>query len=117
MRRAEHITLFHFRGCTYCARVNAALRRLGVEVERRDVHADSEAAAALQQAMGRGTVPVLQIREGDEVRWLPESRDIVHYLYRQFGEGEQPRWWMWITPQHIAIAATVAVFAALALLR
>ncbi len=117
MRRADHLTLFHFAGCSYCARVNTALRRLGLEVERRDVRADSQAASVLRQAMGRDTVPVLQIREGEEVRWLGESRDIVHYLYREFGDGEQPRWWMWITPQHIAIAIGLMVFAAFAWLR
>lgn len=117
MRRADHITLFHFEGCPYCSRVTSALRRLGVEVQRRDIHADPEAAAQLREATGRGTVPVLQIRESEGVRWLGESRDIVHYLYREFGDGEQPSWWMWITTQHIAIAVAIAVVVVITMLR
>ena len=42
-------------------------------------------ADELIEARGRATVPVLRITSpGGEERWMPESRDIVHYLEKTF---------------------------------
>jgi len=51
-----------------------------------DIHAEPQHAADLHAATGRTTVPVLRITEaGGEVRFLPESADIVEYLKRVVG--------------------------------
>ena len=84
------LSLYKFDGCPWCERVRAAVADLGLEVEERDVREDPGHAAALQSAMGRGTVPVLRIDQAGETRWLPESADIVRYLYATYGEGRRP---------------------------
>ena len=48
--------------------------------DNRDVLRNREHRQELQRVLGRGTVPVLRIDRGDEVEWLPESRDIIRYL-------------------------------------
>lgn len=109
MSAPARLTLYHFRGCTYCARVQRALQHLGVEIDQRDIHQDPAARDALAQAMGRTTVPVLHIApEGDEPRWLPESADIVRYLYAERGGGRRPPWWLFIGPGHLVAAAALA---------
>ena len=57
------------------------LKRLKVDVDLRNIHANEQHWDDLVAARGRGTVPVLRITapDGDE-RWMPESGDIVRYL-------------------------------------
>jgi len=52
-----------------------------LEVERRDILENPEYFEQLMTARGRTTVPVLRIDSPDgKERWIPESRDIMHYL-------------------------------------
>ena len=77
----DKLALYHFDGCPFCAVARAAIDRLGVDVELRDIFADQKYRDELVGARGRATVPVLRITSADgEQRWMPESRDIVRYL-------------------------------------
>lgn len=85
MAMEEGLALYQFMGCPYCAHVRSAVGALGLEIELRDIHATPEYAEELRGVMGRSTVPVLRIVEGDaEPRWLPESADIIDYLQQRF---------------------------------
>jgi len=84
------LTLYAFQSCPYCRRVFEALEALDLEIEVKDIHLESENRKELVEATGRGTVPVLRIEEDGVVRWLPQSREIVAYLYTRFGEGKTP---------------------------
>lgn len=82
----DSLVLYHFDGCPYCAMVRAAIDDIGVKVELRDIYQSPEHRKELVAARGRGTVPVLRISSADgEARWMPESRDIVHYLREHYG--------------------------------
>ena len=77
----DKLSLYHFRGCPFCSMVSAAINRLGIQVDERDIMQNSQYREQLLAARGRTTVPVLRIDSPDgEVRWMPESRDIVRYL-------------------------------------
>lgn len=78
------LALYHYPTCFYCRRVRKEIQRLGIEVEERDIWSDSQAMQDLVNARGRRTVPVLKIQEGDSVKWMPESRDIIHFLREKF---------------------------------
>ena len=84
------LSLYLFEGCPWCERVRVAVKDLGLEVEERNIRRDATHAEALHKAMGRGTVPVLRIDDGDESRWMPESADIVRFLYDTYGHGRTP---------------------------
>ena len=75
------LALYYYERCPYCVRVLDELRLHDREVELRHVLREPAYRQELFAVRGRGTVPVLRIEcpEG-EVRWLPESRDIVAYL-------------------------------------
>ena len=77
----DRLVLYHSSTCPFCKYVTAAIARLGIEVELREIYADTRYRDELLAARGRGTVPVLRIipPDGNE-RWMPESRDIVRYL-------------------------------------
>lgn len=107
------MTLYHFDTCPYCLRVRRALADLDVEVELRNVQTEPAAQEALYRAMGRGTVPVLHIHEED--RWLPESGDIVTFLYERYGNGRKPPLSARLNPQLLIAAVAVLVFVLLAL--
>lgn len=81
MRKLQGLTLYHYHSCPYCIRVRNFLERSGLEVELADVRTDRERYRDLVESTGRSTVPVLRIEdEHGEVRWLPESLDIIRYL-------------------------------------
>lgn len=84
------LTLYGYAACPYCALVLGAIRDLEAPIELRDTLVDPAYRQAVIEATGRGTVPVLRIDEGGETRWMPESEDIVEYLYTRFGDGRKP---------------------------
>lgn len=91
---ARRLALFTRDGCAYSARVWSACRDLDIELQPLDITQSTQHAEELQQATGRLTVPVLRITpadgEHDEPRYLPESGDIVAFLYERFGQGKRP---------------------------
>ena len=81
----DKLALYHFNGCPFCSMVRSAIDRVGINVELRDIFQDSQYRDDLIEARGRATVPVLHITSPNgEERWMPESRDIVHYLDKTF---------------------------------
>lgn len=84
------MSLYMFRGCPYCRRVQDTIETLGIQVEERDVHQDDEHMRDLMTARGRKTVPVLRIEDRGSDEWLPESAEIQRYLANRFGDGEVP---------------------------
>ena len=80
------LSLYHYDTCFYCRRVRSTIDELGLEVELRDVRKDPTHRAALTEARGRRTVPVLRIEEDGTERWMPESADIIRYLNQLAGQ-------------------------------
>lgn len=79
------LSLYYFDGCPYCTFVQRAIAKLDVEVELLDTLKNPQYRAELVEAMGRGTVPVLKQTHPDgQTVWLPESRDIVQFLQRNY---------------------------------
>ena len=75
------LALYHYESCPFCHIVRHAIEDLGLSVELRNIHASSRILRELVDATGRRTVPCLWIESDDgEVRWMPESRDIVRFL-------------------------------------
>lgn len=83
----DRLALYYLATCPFCQRVMKTIARLGLDVEMRDIRGDSDLREELIQARGRATVPVLWIQSPDgSVRWMPESRDIMHYLESMYGQ-------------------------------
>ena len=84
MTNTDGLSLYHYRGCMFCAMVQRALQQLGVEIAERDIHREPEHLRALVDATGRQTVPCLRIEEAGEDRWMHESSEIIAYLQERF---------------------------------
>ena len=82
------LSLYHYDSCWYCQKVRAAIGELGLDIELRDIRRDPGYRAELVEARGRQTVPVLRIEDESSVKWMPESADIIEYLYTL--EGKEP---------------------------
>lgn len=82
---SRKLALYITQWCGFCHMVRRVADGLGVDVELRDVDASDDHRQALMSARGRGTVPVLRIVEGERDTWLPESRDIIAWLQREYG--------------------------------
>lgn len=84
----ETLSLYLSPGCPYCHMVVRVIDQLGIreQIELRDIWQDDQHRRDLVAARGRGTVPVLRCQKGDVDRWMPESRDIMRYLQKRFGD-------------------------------
>jgi glutaredoxin 2 len=76
-------SLYYYDSCPFCARVLRSLKGLKVDVELRDILADSKHRTTLQKSTGRMTVPCLRIETGTESQWMFESMDIMRFLQSQ----------------------------------
>ncbi len=66
--------------CSYCWALERALRGAGVDYDRRDIHADPDAAAFVRSVNdGNETVPTVVMPNGD-VRTNPKPRELLHDL-------------------------------------
>lgn len=101
MNKDTHLSLYRFDGCPWCERVRAAIADLELDIEERDVRANREHAGALQEALGRGTVPVLRTDSVDGTEWLAESKDIVTHLYSVHGDDRKPTFLATNLPQQL----------------
>ena len=82
------LTLYVRDYCMFCHRVLRTVEDLGVEIEVKNIWQDRGHEQELLQATGRGTVPVLKIKQPeDDDKWLPESTDIIQYLQTEFGNS------------------------------
>jgi glutathione S-transferase len=79
------LVLYHFTTCPYCVRVRRAVKRLGLDLPMKNIHADREAQQELVQGGGSQQVPCLRIESAQgSTQWLYESQDIVRYLEQHF---------------------------------
>ncbi len=78
--------IYYYRDyCGFCARVDAIINKLGIDLQRRNIWEDDESYNELTVATGRGTVPVLRIMDADgNSKWMAESTDIAYYLVENF---------------------------------
>lgn len=100
------LSLYGYAQCPFCRRVLKVVDSLGLEIPLRNTMQDAEYQDELVEAMGRGTIPVLRIDDGaGEVKWLPESADIVRYLNARFGGDTGGTGWRdWIA-KHVRRSA------------
>jgi len=88
IRVIEGHSLYYFDGCGFCFRVFIAMKRLGIELEKRNIMHSMQYREELLQGGGRTTVPCLRIERGDEVEWMYESADIIRYLENLVAEHD-----------------------------
>lgn len=81
------LALYHIPTCLFCWRVRLAMMRLGISLPLKNVLTQPSSHHELVSEGGRMQVPCLRIEEGDSVRWLYESGDIIKYLKQRLNHG------------------------------
>ena len=85
MSASFDLSLYQTAFCPYCARVRAAMRRLDIDVEHRDINESPDYRSELVAATGRASVPCLRIDDPAEgTQWMHKSADIIDYLEQRF---------------------------------
>ena len=81
----QQLALYQFNTCPFCIKVRQEMRRLSLDVEKRDAqHSTANRQEMLAQG-GSGKVPCLKIMdEENKTRWLYNSREIIAYLQQRF---------------------------------
>jgi glutathione S-transferase len=83
------MSLYQYRTCPFCVKVRMALKRLGLNVQLRDVMKNEADKRELLEKGGQVQVPCLRIQENGGDRWMYESGDIIGYLEERFGSAGQ----------------------------
>lgn len=83
-QRLQSLALYEFLTCPFCVKVRQELRRLGIDIVRRDAQSPGQWRDELQEHGGKIQVPCLRIEQSDQVVWMYESDEIIAYLRQQF---------------------------------
>lgn len=76
-------SLYHYPACPFCAYTRAAIKKLKLNVEQRNIAVHPGYRRELREGGGKTQVPCLKIESGGQVKWLYESQDIINFLSRQ----------------------------------
>ncbi|MCH9696506.1 MAG: glutathione S-transferase N-terminal domain-containing protein [Gammaproteobacteria bacterium] len=80
----QGLTLYEYFSCPFCMMTRRVIQQLGVEIDRRDILKNNHFKQELITGGGKSQVPCLRIESPEQVIWMYESRDIIHYLKQHF---------------------------------
>ncbi len=80
----SQLSLYEFYACPFCVKTRRAIHKLNINIETRDIRKQQEYYQELSQ-QGSTQVPCLRIEQGNKVKWMYESDDIINYLNGRFG--------------------------------
>ena len=86
--RDPGLELYELQSCPYCAKVRKALDDLDLEYESHSVPHSRKKRSDVQEVSGQSGVPVL-VDPNNGIEGMPESDDIVDYLYEEYGDGKE----------------------------
>jgi hypothetical protein len=82
------IALYDYKGCFASRRARQEIRRLNIDIERRDIGKCSIHQDNLLAEYGELKAPCLRIEEKGEVQWIDKPEKILFYLHDRFAGNE-----------------------------
>jgi glutaredoxin len=80
-QKCQNLVLYQYRTCPFCIKVRQEIRRLSLNIARRDAQADGANRDELVRGGGKAKVPCLKITDpAGNSQWLYESGAIMAYL-------------------------------------
>ena len=70
------LTLYHYVGCAYCARVTSYMQQAGITIPMKDTNVDPRNREELVKIGGKGQVPCLVV----DGKALYESNEIIEWM-------------------------------------
>lgn len=84
-QQCRSLALYQYKTCPFSIRVRQEMRRLSLNIERRDAQHDVKNREELLRLGGQAKVPCLRITDqAGNSRWLYESDAIIAYLRGRF---------------------------------
>ena len=81
----KQLTLYEFYLCPFCVKVRRVMHQLNLPIQRKDAKRNNVFALELLEGGKKRKVPCLRIEHENDVQWMYESKQINHYLLKQFG--------------------------------
>ncbi|MBA6291904.1 glutaredoxin [Colwellia sp. MB3u-70] len=76
-----HLSLYQLPACPFCVKTRRAMKRLGLNIELRNINQHEQYREELIREGGKRTVPCLKIINADQsITWMYESGEIIDYL-------------------------------------
>lgn len=87
-RDTQNVVLYQYKTCPFCIKVRQEMRRLSLNIERRDAQPAGQHRDDLVRGGGKAKVPCLKITDqAGNSQWLYESGAIIDYLRGRFANG------------------------------
>lgn len=78
------LALYDYKGCVASRKTRHEIRRLNIDIERRDIGKCSIHQDSLLAEFGKLKAPCLRIEEKGEVQWISEPEKILYFLHDRF---------------------------------
>ena len=85
------LSLYDYKGCVASRRTRQEIRRLNIDIERRDIGKCSIHQDNLLAEYGELKAPCLRIEEKGEVQWIDKPENILCFLHERFDDKEVKR--------------------------
>jgi len=87
-RDTQNVVLYQYKTCPFCIKVRQEMRRLSLNIERRDAQPVGQHRDDLVRGGGKAKVPCLKITDqAGNSQWLYESGAIIDYLRGRFAKA------------------------------
>jgi len=78
------LALYDYKGCVASRKTRHEIRRLNIDIERRDIGKCSSHQDSLLAEFGKLKAPCLRVEEKGKVQWISEPEKIVYFLHERF---------------------------------
>ena len=83
--QTKKLTLYQYKTCPFCIKTRREMKRLSLNIEKRDAQKNEQNKKDLLEGGGQIKVPCLRIEEdGGTTTWMYDSEKIIQYLQSQF---------------------------------
>jgi glutathione S-transferase len=87
LAKLKNLALYHYDSCPFCAKTRQAIKKLGLNIELRNIQTSSQHRNDLQRGGHKTQVPCLRLEQANGAdQWLYESDDIINFLAKQQNE-------------------------------
>lgn len=87
-RQCASVVLYQYKTCPFCIKVRQEMRRLALNVQKRDAQQPGPIRDELVNGGGKAKVPCLKITDAaGRTEWLYESGEIIAYLRKRFANA------------------------------
>ena len=83
--QTKKLTLYQYKTCPFCIKTRREMKRLSLNIEKRDAQKNEQNKKDLLEGGGQVKVPCLRIEEdGGTTTWMYDSEKIIQYLQSRF---------------------------------